>query len=100
MHAAGVLLLLLGGCRHGSSVISPLHKCCENGSAAPLPASDGDALSSPLHCAAYALDPEFQDHKFNPEVLRGLREACSMMLGDATGSKWMQYWGMPLTQGR
>lgn len=46
-----------------------------------------DALSSPLHCAAYALDPEFQDHKFNPEVLRGLREACSMMLGDAQEAK-------------
>jgi hypothetical protein len=46
-----------------------------------------DDLSSPLHCAAYALDPEFQDHKFNSEVLRGLRQACLFVLGDAAAAK-------------
>lgn len=42
-----------------------------------------DDLSRPLHCAAYALDPEFQNDKFNPEVMRGLRQACKIVLGDA-----------------
>jgi hypothetical protein len=46
-----------------------------------------DELSSPLHCAAYALDPEFQDHKFNPEVMRGLRQACLRVLRDADAAK-------------
>ena len=46
-----------------------------------------DELSTPLHCAAYALDPEFQDHKFNPEVMRGLRQACKLVLGDADAAR-------------
>ena len=46
-----------------------------------------DELSSPLHCARYALDPEFQDHKFNPEVMRGLRATCRSVLGDADQAK-------------
>ena len=47
-----------------------------------------DDLSSPLHCAAYALDPEFRDHKFSSEVLRGLWQACLLVLGgDAKAAK-------------
>ena len=42
-----------------------------------------DELSSPMHYAADAMDPEFQEHKFNPEVMRGLRQVCKLILGDA-----------------
>lgn len=53
----------------------------------PLFRKRWDDLSSPLHCAAYALDPEFKNDKFNPEVMRGLRQACKIVLGDAESAK-------------
>ena len=46
-----------------------------------------DEFSSILHCAAFALEPEYQDHKFNPEVMRGLREVCKLVLGDTEAAK-------------
>ena len=46
-----------------------------------------DEFSSPLHCAGFALDPEFQEHRFNPEVMRGLRHTCKLMLGDTESAK-------------
>jgi len=46
-----------------------------------------DEFSSPLHCAAYALDPEFQDSTFNPEVMRGLRTVCLQILGNTNAAK-------------
>lgn len=41
-----------------------------------------DALLSPQHCAAFALDLEFQKVKFNIEVRSGLREVCMVLLGE------------------
>lgn len=41
-----------------------------------------DEFTSILHCAGYALEPEFQDEKCNAEVMRGLREVCRVVLGD------------------
>ena len=46
-----------------------------------------DEFSSDLHCAAYALDPEFQEDKFNSEVMRGLRNVCKLVLGDTDAAK-------------
>lgn len=46
-----------------------------------------DELSSPLHCAGFALDPEFQEYQFSQEVMRGLRQACLIVLGDADAAK-------------
>ncbi len=46
-----------------------------------------DEFNSPLHCAAFALDPEFQDCHFNPEVMRGLRAVCLRMLGNTDAAK-------------
>ena len=46
-----------------------------------------DEFSSALHCAAYALDPEFQEHRFNSEVMRGLRNVCKLVLGNTIAAK-------------
>ena len=46
-----------------------------------------DDSSNSLHCAAFALEPEFQDKKFNAEVMRGLREVCKVVLGDTNAAK-------------
>ena len=46
-----------------------------------------DEFNSPLHCAAFALDPEFQDCHLNPEVMRGLRTVCLRMLGNTDAAK-------------
>ena len=46
-----------------------------------------DDSSNSLHCAAFALEPEFQDKKFNAEVMRGLREVCKVVLGDTDAAK-------------
>ena len=46
-----------------------------------------DKCSSSLHCAAFALEPEFQDKRFNAEVMRGLRKVCMAVLGDANAAK-------------
>ena len=46
-----------------------------------------DEFSSPLHCAAYALDLEFQDCRFNAEVMRGLRIVCQRVLGNTDSAK-------------
>ena len=40
-----------------------------------------------MHCAALALELEFQDKNFHAEVMLGLWELCKVVLGDTDAAK-------------
>ena len=53
-----------------------------------------EQLSSPLHCAGYALDPEFfgRNQVNNQEVMDGLKEVCNKWLTAEEAGKALEQW--------